>query len=118
LRFEASTEIEERQMPAIIAVRIHKFGGIETLEVEDVEPSMPDATEILVKVRAASVNPVDFKIRSGKYPAVNEDGFPTSWGATFPASWRGAARARKNLRSATRCSGSWAFTAAVTRKKS
>jgi NADPH:quinone reductase-like Zn-dependent oxidoreductase len=63
-------------MPAIIAVRIHKFGGIETLEVEDVEPSMPDATEILVKVRAASVNPVDFKIRSGKYPAVNEDRLP------------------------------------------
>jgi NADPH:quinone reductase-like Zn-dependent oxidoreductase len=76
LRFEASTEIEERQMPAIMAVRIHKFGGIETLEVEDVEPSMPDATEILVKVRAASVNPVDFKIRSGKYPAVNEDRLP------------------------------------------
>ena len=37
---------------------------------------MPDATEILVKVRAASVNPVDFKIRSGKYPAVNEDRLP------------------------------------------
>jgi NADPH:quinone reductase-like Zn-dependent oxidoreductase len=63
-------------MPAIIAVRIHEFGGIETLQVEDVEPSMPDATEILVKVRAASVNPVDFKIRSGKYPAVNEDRLP------------------------------------------
>jgi NADPH:quinone reductase-like Zn-dependent oxidoreductase len=63
-------------MPAIITVRIHEFGGIETLQVEDVEPSMPDATEILVKVRAASVNPVDFKIRSGKYPAVNEDRLP------------------------------------------
>jgi NADPH:quinone reductase-like Zn-dependent oxidoreductase len=63
-------------MPAIKAVRIHRFGGIETLQVEDVEPSMPDATEILVKVRAASVNPVDFKIRSGKYPAVNEGRLP------------------------------------------
>jgi NADPH:quinone reductase-like Zn-dependent oxidoreductase len=63
-------------MPAIKAVRIHRFGGIETLQVEDVEPSMPDATEILVKVSAASVNPVDFKIRAGKYPAVNEDRLP------------------------------------------
>src|SRR6202043_476259 len=67
-------------MPAIMAVRIHKFGGIETLEVEDVEPSMPDATEILVKVRAASVNPVDYKIRSGKYPAVREDRLPYTLG--------------------------------------
>jgi NADPH:quinone reductase-like Zn-dependent oxidoreductase len=63
-------------MSAIEAVRIHRFGGIETLEVDEVEPSMPDATEILVRVHAASVNPVDFKIRSGKYPAVNEDRLP------------------------------------------
>jgi NADPH:quinone reductase-like Zn-dependent oxidoreductase len=63
-------------MPTIKAVRIHRFGGIETLQVDEIEPSMPDATEILVKVHAASVNPVDFKIRSGKYPAVNEDRLP------------------------------------------
>jgi NADPH:quinone reductase-like Zn-dependent oxidoreductase len=64
------------KMPAIKAVRIHRFGGLDTLQLDDIEPSMPDATEILVKVRAASVNPVDFKIRSGKYPAVNEDRLP------------------------------------------
>ena len=37
---------------------------------------MPDALQVLVSVRAASVNPVDFKIRSGKYPAVKEDRLP------------------------------------------
>jgi NADPH:quinone reductase-like Zn-dependent oxidoreductase len=37
---------------------------------------MPDVGEILIKVRAASVNPVDYKIRSGKYPAVKEDRLP------------------------------------------
>ena len=63
-------------MTTIKAVRIHRFGGIETLQLDDVAPSMPDALEILVKVSAASVNPVDFKIRSGKYPAVNEDRLP------------------------------------------
>ncbi len=29
-----------------------------------------------MKVRAASVNPVDYKIRSGKYPAVKDDKLP------------------------------------------
>ena len=32
--------------------------------------------ELLVKVRAAGVNPVDYKIRRGKYPAVKEDKLP------------------------------------------
>jgi NADPH:quinone reductase-like Zn-dependent oxidoreductase len=63
-------------MPAVKMVRIHQFGGIETLRYEDVELSMPDATEILIASRAASVNPVDFKIRSGKYPAVKDDKLP------------------------------------------
>jgi NADPH:quinone reductase-like Zn-dependent oxidoreductase len=63
-------------MPTIKTVRIHGFGGIEMLRYEDVELSLPDATEILIASRAASVNPVDFKIRSGKYPAVKEDKLP------------------------------------------
>jgi NADPH:quinone reductase-like Zn-dependent oxidoreductase len=63
-------------MTTIKAIRIHRFGGLETLQLDDIEPSMPDAREILVKVSAASINPVDFKIRSGKYPAVNEDRLP------------------------------------------
>ena len=63
-------------MPKIKMVRIHRFGGIETLQFDDVEISMPDVTEILVSSRAASINPVDFKIRSGKYPAVKEDKLP------------------------------------------
>jgi NADPH:quinone reductase-like Zn-dependent oxidoreductase len=57
-------------------VRFHRFGGPDVLRVEEVEPSMPDALQVLVSVKAASVNPVDFKIRSGKYPAVKEDRLP------------------------------------------
>jgi NADPH:quinone reductase-like Zn-dependent oxidoreductase len=57
-------------------VRFHQFGGPDVLRVEEVEPSMPDALQVLVSVKAASVNPVDFKIRSGKYPAVKEDRLP------------------------------------------
>jgi NADPH:quinone reductase-like Zn-dependent oxidoreductase len=57
-------------------VRFHRFGGSEVLKMEDLEISQPDAGEVLVAVKAASVNPVDFKIRSGKYPAVKDDRLP------------------------------------------
>jgi NADPH:quinone reductase-like Zn-dependent oxidoreductase len=60
--------------------RIHSFGGPDVLRIEEVEPSMPDALQVLVTVKAASVNPVDFKIRSGKYPAVKEDRLPYTLG--------------------------------------
>ena len=67
-------------MHKVKTVRIHQFGGPEVLKVEEIELSMPDAEEILVAVRGASVNPVDFKIRSGKYPAVKEDKLPYTLG--------------------------------------
>lgn len=35
---------------------------------------------MLVAVKAASINPVDFKIRNGKYPAVKEDRLPYTLG--------------------------------------
>jgi NADPH:quinone reductase-like Zn-dependent oxidoreductase len=64
-------------------MRIHRFGGKEVLQADDVEPSLPDAGQVLVAVDAASVNPVDFKIRSGKYPAVKDDGLPYTLGRDF-----------------------------------
>ncbi|HEY1612604.1 MAG TPA: NADP-dependent oxidoreductase [Rhizomicrobium sp.] len=61
-------------MTKIREMRFHRFGG--DLQPDDVEPSLPDASQVLIRVKAASVNPVDFKIRSGKYPAVKEDRLP------------------------------------------
>src|ERR1700729_1912964 len=61
-------------------VRIHRFGGPDVLRVEEVDSSMPDASQVLVSVKAASVNPVDFKIRNGQYPAVKEDRLPYTLG--------------------------------------
>jgi NADPH:quinone reductase-like Zn-dependent oxidoreductase len=61
-------------------VRIHRFGGPDVLQVDNVEPSLPDASQVLVSVKAASINPVDFKIRNGQYPAVKEDRLPYTLG--------------------------------------
>jgi NADPH:quinone reductase-like Zn-dependent oxidoreductase len=67
-------------MAPVTKMRIHHFGGKEVLQAEGVEPSLPDAGQVLVAVSAASVNPVDFKIRSGKYPAVKDDRLPYTLG--------------------------------------
>jgi NADPH:quinone reductase-like Zn-dependent oxidoreductase len=48
------------------AVVLHEFGGPEVLRVEEVAVPEPIPTEIRVRVRAAGVNPVDFKTRAGK----------------------------------------------------
>jgi NADPH:quinone reductase-like Zn-dependent oxidoreductase len=61
-------------------VRIHRFGGPEVLQLDTVEPSLPDASQVLLRVKAASINPVDFKIRNGQYPAVKEDRLPYTLG--------------------------------------
>ena len=67
-------------MSKVRKIRIHRFGAADVLQIDEVEPSLPDASQVLVTVRAASINPVDFKIRSGKYPAVKEDRLPYTLG--------------------------------------
>jgi len=62
------------------AVRIHRFGGPEVLTFDDLPMPEPREGEVVVKVCAASVNPVDFKIREGKYPAVQEGQLPVVMG--------------------------------------
>jgi NADPH:quinone reductase-like Zn-dependent oxidoreductase len=46
-------------------VRQHELGGPEVLVVEEAERPEPGPTEVLVRVAAAGVNPVDWKTRSG-----------------------------------------------------
>ncbi len=63
-------------MAKMKAVCLESFGGPETLHVKDVEIPQPGEGEVLIRVRAASVNPVDFKIREGKYPPVSSEQLP------------------------------------------
>jgi hypothetical protein len=70
----------------IRAMRVHRFGGPNVLQGDEIEVSLPDALQVLVTVRAASVNPVDYKLRSGKYPAIKEDRLPCTLERDVPAS--------------------------------
>jgi NADPH:quinone reductase-like Zn-dependent oxidoreductase len=47
------------------AVRLDAYGGVDQLRYEEVPTPEPGPDEVLVKVAATSVNPIDWKIRSG-----------------------------------------------------
>lgn len=49
------------------AVRVQQFGGPDVLKLEDVADPLPGAGEVLVRLRAAGVNPADTYVRSGAY---------------------------------------------------
>lgn len=59
----------------IQAIRVYEYGGPEQLRLERIARPVPQAGEVLVRVHAAGVNPIDWKIRQG----LLKDAFPTSF---------------------------------------
>lgn len=57
-------------MTTMKAVRMHSFGGPEVLTYEDVDRPEAGPGDVLVRVHAAAVNPIDWKIRSGARSSV------------------------------------------------
>lgn len=49
------------------AIRVAEFGGPEVLTVQEMPDPKPDYSQVLVRVKAAGVNPVDTYIRAGAY---------------------------------------------------
>lgn len=65
------------------AVVLHEYGGPEKLKYEDwPDPQVGDG-QVLVRVSAAGVNPIDWKLRSGAFKAMMPLNFPVILGYDF-----------------------------------
>jgi NADPH:quinone reductase-like Zn-dependent oxidoreductase len=61
------------------AITQQTFGGPEVLNVAELERPEPLPTEVLVRVHAVGVNPVDTSIRSGAWPLLGTPPFVLGW---------------------------------------
>jgi NADPH:quinone reductase-like Zn-dependent oxidoreductase len=64
-------------MKAVVAER---FGGLDALAVVDRSEPVVDGNDVLIEVKAASLNPIDFKIREGKLKLVMAERPPIALG--------------------------------------
>ena len=53
------------------AIRVYAHGGPEVLKLEDQPKPTPGAEQVLIRIHAAGVNPVDTYIRAGAYSISN-----------------------------------------------
>jgi len=65
------------------AITYDRFGGPEVLRMADVAAGEPRRGEVLVKVCAAAINPVDWKVRGGSMSFVAGRKFPKRSGLDF-----------------------------------
>jgi NADPH:quinone reductase-like Zn-dependent oxidoreductase len=63
-------------MATMKAVRIHEYGSPEVLRYEDAPRPTPGEGEVLIRVYAAAVNPLDWKLRSGYIQIWSPHSFP------------------------------------------
>ena len=74
------------------AVRFDRYGSVDVLDIADVPVPAPGPGQVLVKVKAAGINPGEAKIRDGllheRWPAT----FPSGRAPTSRGSWSRSAR--------------------------
>lgn len=58
------------------ALIINQFGGQEQLQIKEIAIPLPRKGEILVRIHAAGINPVDYKIRNGSLKFIYRGKFP------------------------------------------
>src|SRR5260370_2319927 len=67
------------------AVRFNQYGGIDVLQVVEVERPTPRQGEVLVRVKAAGINPSEAGIREGFLHSIWPAPFPCAEGTDLPA---------------------------------
>jgi NADPH:quinone reductase-like Zn-dependent oxidoreductase len=70
-------------MPMMKRIQYHRYGGPDVMRLEGFEPRKLGADDVLVRVRAAAANPMDFGIRNGAMKMVTGRTFPRGMGYDF-----------------------------------
>ena len=71
----AATVTRREQIPR--AVKFDRYGGIDVLRVVEVDRPVPGPEQVLIRMKAAGINPGEAAIREGA--------FAKQWPATFPS---------------------------------
>jgi NADPH2:quinone reductase len=89
-----------RRRPLIRTVQFDRFGGVDVLELVEVEKPVPGPGEVVVEVLAAGVNHIEAFLRQGKYGDEFPVRFPARQGTDFSGIVRaigeGVSRVSKN----------------------
>ncbi|MBQ4780382.1 NAD(P)-dependent alcohol dehydrogenase [Pectobacterium versatile] len=64
-------------------IQYYRYGGPETMQLEDFELQTPGKGEVAVKVAFAAINPIDWKVRNGYLKMVTGKSFPRAMGNDF-----------------------------------
>ena len=67
----------------MLRIQYHRYGGPEVMELAEFKQIEPARDQIRVKVKAASANPVDWKIRNGTAQVLTGWKFPRGMGMDF-----------------------------------
>jgi NADPH:quinone reductase-like Zn-dependent oxidoreductase len=63
------------------AVKFEKYGGLDVLKLEEVPRPQPQSNQVLVKVKAAGINPGEASIREGLLDKIYPTKFPSGEGS-------------------------------------
>lgn len=64
-------------------IQYHRYGGPETMQLEDFVLATPGPGEVAVQIKFAAINPIDWKVRNGYLKMVTGKSFPRAMGSDF-----------------------------------
>lgn len=64
-------------------IQYHKYGGPETMRLEEFEAGSPQRGQVKVKVKFAAINPIDWRLRKGELKMITGKSFPRAMGSDF-----------------------------------
>jgi len=70
------------------AILVHQYGGPEELKFEEYPDPVPGPGEVLLRVVASSVNPIDYKRRAGLTKDFEPINFPGQIGVDVSGKWQ------------------------------